>query len=113
MRRDLDRLVDVAEAARAIGRFIDGHDAAAFAADDMVRSAVCAKLTIMGEAVRNLSTHFIEAHAEIPWGQIVGIRNRITHGYHHIDYALVWQISTVDVPTLLIQVEEILAHPME
>jgi uncharacterized protein with HEPN domain len=81
MRRDADRLLDVAEAARAIGRFIEGHDASTFAADDLVRSAVCAKLSILGEAVRNLSAEFTEAHPLVPWRQIVGTRNRITHGY--------------------------------
>jgi len=113
MRHDQDHLLDVAEAARAIGRFIAGHDAATFAADDLVHSAVCAKLAILGEAVRNLSPSFTRAHPQIPWGQIVGTRNRITHGYDQVDYALVWQIARVDVPKLLNDVERILTSETE
>ena len=109
MQRDWDRLLDVAEAARAIRRFIGDRDATSFADDDLVRSAVCAKLTILGEAVRNLSSSFTEAHPEVPWRQIVGTRNRITHGYDQVDYLLVWQIATSDVPKLLSDVEAILA----
>jgi uncharacterized protein with HEPN domain len=113
MRHDQDRLLDVVEAARAIGRFIAGHDATSFAADDLVRSAVCAKLAILGEAVRNLSQSLIDAHPQIPWGQIVGTRNRITHGYDQVDFALVWQIATVDVLKLLNDVERILTSQTE
>jgi uncharacterized protein with HEPN domain len=69
MRRDWDRLLDVAEAARAIGRFIEGRDEHSFTDDDLVRSAVCAKLAIIGEAVRNLSPSFTDAHPAIPWRQ--------------------------------------------
>ena len=109
MRHDQDRLLDVVDAARAIGRFIARHDAATFGADDLVRSAVCAKLTILGEAVRNLSQSFADGHPQSPWRPRVGPRNRITHGYDQVDYALVWQIATVDVPKLLTDVEIILA----
>jgi uncharacterized protein with HEPN domain len=66
MRRDLDRLADIAEAAQAIGGFITGFDASSFASNDLVRSAVFAKLIIIGQAARILSKSFLDAHPDIP-----------------------------------------------
>src|SRR5687768_11984 len=108
MRNDLDRLVDIAAAARAIEEFVAGYNAVSFADNDLVRSAVFAKLVIIGEATRNLSPSFTDAHPHIPWAQIVGTRNRIAHGYDQVDWDIVWHIATADVPTLLANVDAIL-----
>jgi uncharacterized protein with HEPN domain len=109
MRNDLDRLTDIAESARAIAQFVAGFDEVSFTENDLVRSAVFAKLIIVGEAARNLSAAFRDAHSQIPWGQIVGTRNRIAHGYDQVDWQIVWHIATSDVPQLLKDIER-LAH---
>jgi uncharacterized protein with HEPN domain len=105
MPNDLDRLIDIAEAARAIQGFIANYDEVSFADNDLVRSAVFAKLIIIGEAARNLSAAFRDVHPQIPWGQIVGTRNRIAHGYDQVDWQIVWHISTSDLPQLLNDIE--------
>ncbi len=107
MRHDLDRLIDIAEASKAVARFIDGFDLPRFLGDDLVQSAVVAKLTIIGEAARNLSSTFTAKYSEVPWAQIVGTRNRITHGYDQVDWRLVWTIASANVPELLRKVEAI------
>jgi uncharacterized protein with HEPN domain len=108
MRNDRDRLVDIAAAARAIEGFVAGYNAPSFADNDLVRSAVFAKLVIIGEATRNLSPLFTDVHPHIPWAQIIGTRNRIAHGYDQVDWDIVWHIATVDVPKLLGDVDAIL-----
>ncbi|MEX2140040.1 MAG: DUF86 domain-containing protein [Pirellulales bacterium] len=105
MRNDPDRLTDIAESSRSIARFVAGLDDVSFAENDLVRSAVFAKLIIIGEAARNLSAAFRDANPQIPWAQIVGTRNRIAHGYDHVDWQIVWHISTSDVPQLLKEIE--------
>jgi uncharacterized protein with HEPN domain len=42
--------------------------------------------------------------------QVVGLRNRLIHGYDSVDFDILWQIVTRDLPPLIATVEEILSH---
>ena len=48
-------------------------------------------------------------YSGIPWPQIVGLRNRLIHGYDSIDYEILWEILHVDLPPLIAQLEDVLA----
>ncbi|HLE14654.1 MAG TPA: HepT-like ribonuclease domain-containing protein [Anaerolineales bacterium] len=58
------------------------------------------QLEIIGEASRNLSDEFREDNPEIPWSQIIGMRNRIVHAYFNVDLEITWGIVTMDLPIL-------------
>ncbi|MEK6824649.1 MAG: DUF86 domain-containing protein [Nanoarchaeota archaeon] len=62
--------------------------------------AIVRAIEIIGEAVKNLPKEFTEEHAEIPWKDIVGMRDKIIHQYFDIDLDIVWQVMTVDLPDL-------------
>jgi len=66
-------------------------------------------LEIIGEAAGRLSADFRARHAGIPWGEIVGMRNRLIHAYFEIDYEQVWKTLTEDLPPLIEQLHAILA----
>jgi uncharacterized protein with HEPN domain len=68
-------------------------------------------LQIIGEAARRLSEPFRRQHAEIPWATLVGLRNRLIHGYDTIDHDRVWLVATEDVPTLARALDKILGTP--
>jgi uncharacterized protein with HEPN domain len=70
-------------------------------ADRVLCLALIQLLQIVGEAGNRVSQSFRDAHPEIPWPQIVALRNRLIHGYDTIDLDIVWQILTVDVPGLI------------
>jgi len=61
---------------------------------------VIRQLEIIGEASRNLSDEFREDNPEIPWSQIIGMRNRIVHAYFNVDLEITWGIVTMDLPIL-------------
>lgn len=63
---------------------------------------------IIGEAASRVSASTRDAHSNIPWGQIIGTRNRLVHGYDQIDYNILWQIISVELPTLLELLNDIL-----
>jgi len=65
-----------------------GRDA--FVAERMRHDAVIRKLEIIGEAVKQLSDATKDRRPEIPWKQIAGMRDRLTHDYFGVDLALVW-----------------------
>jgi uncharacterized protein with HEPN domain len=109
MRRDELYLLDIVQAADAIQRFVAGVPRERFLGDDMLRSAVLHKLTIIGEAAARLSADFRQRHAGIEWSDIVGFRNIAVHAYFAVDWAIVWVSATQEVPVLSGQVRDILA----
>lgn len=54
----------------------------------------------IGEAASRLSDDVVQAHPEIPWRQIVAMRNRVVHGYFDVDLDVLWSAVSVDVPQL-------------
>ncbi len=77
--------------------------------DELYSLAMARLLEILGEAASRVSKERQSRHPEIPWAQIVGLRNRLIHGYDTIDPDIVWQILTKDLPTLIESLERILA----
>ena len=75
-----------------------GRDA--FVAERMRHDAVIRKLEIIGEAVKQLSDATKDRRPEIPWKQIAGMRDRLTHDYFGVDLALVWRVVERDLPAL-------------
>jgi uncharacterized protein with HEPN domain len=75
-----------------------GRDA--FMAERMRQDAVIRKLEIIGEAVKQLSNSTKERRPDIPWKQIAGMRDRLTHGYFGVDLVLVWRVTERDLPVL-------------
>lgn len=72
----------------------------AFLADRMRQDAIIRKLEIIGEAVKRLSEATRAQRPEIPWKQIAGMRDRLTHAYFGIDLALVWRVVERDLQAL-------------
>lgn len=99
------RLHDVRLAAEAIGRFTAGKSVEEFKIDEVVQAALERKLAIIGEAfvrVREADAALAESFRGLP--QIVGMRNRLIHGYDQLDLDIVWDASVTHVPKLLEQV---------
>ena len=65
-------------------------------------------IEIIGEAAARVSQRFRARHSEIPWTQIIGLRNVIVHQYGDVDYEIIWQVAKHDVPDLRAQIERII-----
>ena len=63
-----------------------------YLADQMVQDAVLMRLLALGEEINNLSDEFKDAHPDLPWYKIVGLRNRLAHDYFVVDTDVVWDI---------------------
>lgn len=95
-------------AADAITAFVAGSNEAEFIANDLLRSAVLQKLTVIGEAAARLSDELKQRHPTVPWRDIVAFRNIAVHRYFGIDWSIVWNAATSDVPTLREQTARLL-----
>lgn len=100
MRREDQYLRDILDAADAIERFVRGVRRERFLEDDLLQSAVIQKLIVIGEAVAHLSEGFLRAHRDVQWADVVGFRNVAVHGYFALDWEIVWDTATRNVPEL-------------
>ena len=107
MRDPRERLRDILEAILAIERYLD-RDRGAFEQDELLQGWFVRNLQIIGEAARSLPEDVRASAPEIPWPQIIGMRNVLVHGYFEIDTNLVWDAATRDVPALKPAIEGLL-----
>ena len=110
MRREELYLTDIIEAADAIQQFLTGVQRDTFLQDDLLRSAVLHKLTVIGEAAARLPSEFRDRHPEIEWADIVGFRNIAVHAYFAVEWPIVWVAATQDTPELRDKIADILAR---
>ena len=79
-----------------------------FSLDDDIKEVVCFNLFQIGELANGLSIEFIKEYNKIPWKQIIGMRNRIVHGYDTINLEIVWNTANESIPELKSYCKEIL-----
>jgi uncharacterized protein with HEPN domain len=65
-------------------------------------------LEIVGEAAGRAPAEERVRHPEIPWPEIIGLRNRLIHGYDSVDFDILWQIVSADLPPLIAALEKAL-----
>ena len=111
MTRDDAILLDIVNAARRIQAFIQDMKKEAFLGDLKTQSAVLHQITVMGEAVKRLSTVFRDLHPVLPWALMAGMRDHLIHAYDVIDLEEVWNTATRDVPEVLVKLEPLLPRP--
>jgi uncharacterized protein with HEPN domain len=100
-KRDSTLLIeDIKTAISRVEKYTAGFDRQHFLADDKTVDAVVRNLEIIGEASRQLPDAFKESHSSIPWHKIAGLRNRIVHDYFGVDLQLIWQIISIEIPSL-------------
>lgn len=103
--RDETRLRDMLGEIYRVQEFLEGEDQETFFQNMMLAYAVIRAITIVGEAANHISEQFQQEHPEIPWHNIVGMRNRIVHGYGSTDLKIVWEVATRNLPTLRLTLE--------
>ena len=80
-----------------------------FSLNDDIKEVVCFNLFQIGELANGLSVEFIKEYNKIPWKQIIGMRNRIVHGYDTINLEIVWNTANESIPELKSYCKEILS----
>lgn len=77
--------------------------------EDRIRQLALLKLVeTVGEAANRVSEKTKQKHTTIPWPQIIGVRNRLVHGYDAVNLDILWQITRNDLPSLITELEDII-----
>jgi uncharacterized protein with HEPN domain len=94
-------------AAKEIREFTGGVSWKRFQTDRMMQHAVVRLMQIIGEASRKISSEFRQVHSEIPWQEIIEMRNRVVHEYFRIIPDKIWESVQKDIPALITALERI------
>lgn len=100
-------LMDILESIEKIESYISELSFEEFMRSEKTKDAVVRNLEIIGEAANHIPKGIQERFNEIPWKQIISMRNRLIHGYFVIDYNIVWEIITVELPSLKEKIKEL------
>jgi len=106
-RNDEVRIRHILDAAREAVRFVQGRLRTDLDTDRQLNLSLVRLLEVIGEAARGISTEFRQAHPEVVWNKMIGMRDRLIHGYFDINLDVVWQTVTEDLPPLIAQLEKI------
>ena len=99
--RDLrDYLNDILEMIEDVNKFIEGMSYENLVNDKKTLYAVIRCLEVVGEAVKKIPNSIRDEHPEMPWREIAGMRDKLTHEYFGIDIETIWDTIKEDLPTL-------------
>ena len=114
MPRDDDAyLMDMLLAAQDAARFATGLTFSQFEKSRLHQYAILKAIEVIGEAATRVSAETKKSQTDIPWSEIVGMRNRLVHGYFEVNLKRVWDTVQNDLATLIDQVEQIVPRDEE
>jgi uncharacterized protein with HEPN domain len=101
-------LEDIVLSMQRVQEYIADLDFQHFKWDYKTVDAVIRNFEIIGEASKNLPQTIKDKHTHVPWEEMYRLRNRISHEYFGIDYEIIWNILTEQLPQNFQDISEIL-----
>ena len=109
MQRDDTILIKhILEAAEKAIDFLSGHTREDLEADEKLALSIIRLLEIVGEAASQVSEDYRVRYPDIPWKNMVALRNRLIHGYFDVDLDIVWDTVKSDLPPVVRQLRQLL-----
>jgi uncharacterized protein with HEPN domain len=100
---------DIYDAIQNIKEFVGEMKQKEFLADEKTRSAVAFKIENIGEASKNIPKEIKAKFKDLPWKDMAGMRDKITHFYFGINYRLVWSVVKKELPAIEPAIAKILS----
>lgn len=98
MRNDAILIFDILNAIISLEKFTKKVSKKEFLKNEMMMSACAQKISVIGEASAKLSPSLKKQFSEVPWKEIIGMRNRLVHEYFGIDSIGLWLTIKNDIP---------------
>lgn len=108
VKKDLIKLTHMLEAAQTCLEFSKNRKRGDLEKDKLLSFAVVRALEIFGEAASTISKDFQLKHPKIQWRAIIGMRNRLIHAYFDIDFDIVWEALTKEIPSIIPHIQHLL-----
>ena len=108
LKDDIIRLRHMLDAALEAESFIEDKDRRDLDSDRKLELALVKCVEIIGEAASSVSKEYREKHPQIPWPDIIGMRNRLIHAYFEINLDILWKTLTDDLPPLIDEIKKLI-----
>ena len=109
-RTHIDYLADIYDAIRKVKQFIQGMTFEEFTNDDKTVFAVTRGLEIIGEATKRIPSSVRSLHPEVPWREMAGMRDKLSHDYIGINLIVLWKTATEDLPNVEPTISRLIAE---
>lgn len=106
---DLIRVRHMLDAAKEALSHAKGRTRKDLDTDRQLTHSLIRPIEVIGEAAANITKEFRQRNAQIPWSNIISMRNRLIHVYFDINLDRVWDTVTDDLPPLIVEPERIVA----
>jgi uncharacterized protein with HEPN domain len=110
VRSERERLLDILEAIVRIEKY-GARGKTAFLNDELLQNWMVNHIMIIGEACHALPDEFQARYTNVPWADIIAMRNLLVHHYFGIDENAVWSVVENDIPELKLNLQTILKDP--
>ena len=87
-----------------------GRSRADLDADRQFNLALVRLAEIVGEAAARITAETQQRLTSVPWKEVVGLRNRVIHGYDEVDFDILWNTVVFDFPLLAAEIERFLSE---
>ncbi len=104
------RVQDILAAIEKIQRFTTGIEFKVFEDDEELLDAVVHNLTVIGEAANHIPAEIAARHGEIPWRQMIDLRNFSVHAYWNLRPSVIWDTIQNDLPPLIEPLRKVLQN---
>lgn len=100
-------LQDILTSVNNIEEYVQEMTQEVFVNDKKTIDAVVRNLEIIGQAARNIPSEITAKYPEIPWKEMVSMRNKVLHEYFGIDLDILWKTIKEDIPRLKGQIKNL------
>ena len=101
----LQHMLDNAEEAICL---IEGKNPTDLKNERMLELSLIRLVEVIGEAAAKIREEDYDKYPTIPWTQVIGMRNRLIHGYDEVDLDILWDTIEIDLPMLVKELKNIL-----
>lgn len=100
-------LQDILTSITSIEEYIQGMTLGIFIHDKKTVDAVVRNLEVIGQAARNIPSEIVAKYPEVPWKEMISMRNKVLHEYFGVDLEIFWKTITEDIPLLKEQIKRL------
>ena len=105
--RDEQRIDHMLNALEALVRNSQGINREILYTEDNVTKVLMYDLIVLGEAANNITAAFAQSHPEVEWSDIAGLRHKLVHDYAGVNFDILWNVVSKDIPALLPKIKAI------
>jgi uncharacterized protein with HEPN domain len=109
----LDYFQDIVDMMDTVQQLVATMTYEAFLQDQRTKLAVTKAIEIIGEAAKNIPSSVRDDYPDVPWKQMSGMRDKLTHAYFGIDFEIVWKTASELIPALTPVVRDVLESEMK